>query len=223
MAHRDAGGEPRGGSPPAGQVSLSVGPVVLAPGVTRRNFRALLYASFVSIGMLAGMNILQAYVLTEHLQVAPAAQGRVTDNLAFWQELIARAPSPSSRRFARSSPSARGARRGDRRRRERLPGGILPRQAAGAVLVHDRGRFVSLVIAQIPAVLKARGFDVLTGGRAMFAVGILLAAFVGGRLFDSVGPSTPFVMIGVLQLLLAGAALALRLVPARAAVARGRG
>jgi predicted MFS family arabinose efflux permease len=46
------------------------------------------------------------------------------------------------------------------------------------------------------------------------AVGILVAAVIGGRLFDSIGPSAPFVMFGVLQLLLAASAIALRLSPA---------
>jgi MFS family permease len=46
------------------------------------------------------------------------------------------------------------------------------------------------------------------------AVGILVAAVIGGRLFDSIGPAAPFVMFGVLQLLLAASAIALRLSPA---------
>jgi MFS family permease len=63
--------------------------VTLAPGITRTHFWSLMYTSFITIGMLAGMNILQAYVLTEHLQVPREAQGTVTGNLALWQELIA--------------------------------------------------------------------------------------------------------------------------------------
>ncbi|MDP6437557.1 MAG: hypothetical protein QF790_08035 [Gammaproteobacteria bacterium] len=31
------------------------------------------------------------------------------------------------------------------------------------------------------------------------AIGIVLSAFFGGRLFDSVSPSAPFIMLGVLQ------------------------
>jgi MFS family permease len=68
---------------------VRVGPVTLAPGVSRRNFWALLYASFVTIGMLAGINILQAYVLSEHLQLPRGEQGAVTGNLALAQELVA--------------------------------------------------------------------------------------------------------------------------------------
>jgi predicted MFS family arabinose efflux permease len=42
------------------------------------------------------------------------------------------------------------------------------------------------------------------------ALGILLSAAVGGRLFDAVGPAAPFVMIGGLQFVLAVAALWVR-------------
>lgn len=68
---------------------LRVGPVTLVHGVTSGNFWALMYASFITIGMLAGMNILQSYVLTEHLQIPTSQQGTVTGNLALWQEVIA--------------------------------------------------------------------------------------------------------------------------------------
>lgn len=67
---------------------IRVGPLALVPGVSRMNFWALMYASFITIGMLAGMNILQSYVLTEHLQVPRGAQGTVTGNLTLWQEVI---------------------------------------------------------------------------------------------------------------------------------------
>lgn len=66
-----------------------MGPVVLAPGVTRGHFWSLMYTSFITIGMLAGMNILQSYVLTQHLGLPRDIQGTVTGNLALWQELIA--------------------------------------------------------------------------------------------------------------------------------------
>jgi MFS family permease len=69
--------------------ALKVGPVTLAPGITRGHFWSLMYTSFITIGMLAGMNILQSYVLTAHLQVPREAQGTLTGNLALWQELIA--------------------------------------------------------------------------------------------------------------------------------------
>jgi MFS family permease len=68
---------------------IAVGPVKLAPGVTRFNFWAFMYASFICIGMLAGMNFLQPYVLVENLNIPRAAQGTVSGNLGFWQEIIA--------------------------------------------------------------------------------------------------------------------------------------
>jgi MFS family permease len=74
-------------SGPAG--GLRIGPFQLAPGVRRSHFWTLLYSSFITIGMLAGINLLQGYVLTEHLQVPPLEQGTVSGNLAFWQEIIA--------------------------------------------------------------------------------------------------------------------------------------
>jgi predicted MFS family arabinose efflux permease len=44
------------------------------------------------------------------------------------------------------------------------------------------------------------------------AIGILLAFFIGGRLFDAYGPSAPFVMVGLLQVVLFFIAVAVRLV-----------
>jgi MFS family permease len=68
---------------------VKVGPLHLADGVTKFNFWSFLYASFIVIGMLAGMNILQPYVLTEILQIPRAQQGTVSGNLGMWQEILA--------------------------------------------------------------------------------------------------------------------------------------
>jgi len=46
---------------------IKTGPIQLAPGVTRFNFWSFLYASFICIGILAGLNIMQPYVLAEIL------------------------------------------------------------------------------------------------------------------------------------------------------------
>jgi len=43
------------------------------------------------------------------------------------------------------------------------------------------------------------------------AIGILIAFAVGGRLFDSMGPSAPFVMVGVFQLFLFVLTVAVRI------------
>lgn len=67
---------------------LKVGPILLAPGVRKFNFWTYMYAAFICIGMLAGMNFLQGYVLTEHLHIPPTQQGAVTGNLAFWTEIV---------------------------------------------------------------------------------------------------------------------------------------
>jgi MFS family permease len=68
---------------------ITIGPVQLAPGISRFNFWTFMYASFICIGMLAGMNFLQPYVLIENLNIPRAAQGTVSGNLGFWQEIVA--------------------------------------------------------------------------------------------------------------------------------------
>jgi len=61
----------------------------MAQGVTKFNCWSFLYASFIVIGMLAGMNILQPYVLTEVLQIPRDQQGTVSGTLGMWQEILA--------------------------------------------------------------------------------------------------------------------------------------
>jgi MFS family permease len=68
---------------------IKVGPIRLAPGISRFNFWTFMYASFICIGILAGMNFLQPYVLVENLNIPRGAQGTVSGNLGFWQELVA--------------------------------------------------------------------------------------------------------------------------------------
>ena len=68
---------------------IKVGPIQLVPGVTRWNFWSFIYASFISIGILAGMNIMQPYVLTEILRLPGDVQGTVSGGLGVWQEIIA--------------------------------------------------------------------------------------------------------------------------------------
>lgn len=67
----------------------TLGPIWLAPGISRLNCAAFLYASFVSIAFISLINVLQAYILTEHLAIPEAGQGTLTGDLAFSQELIA--------------------------------------------------------------------------------------------------------------------------------------
>ncbi len=68
---------------------VRVGPVLLAPGVSRLNFWTYLHAAFVCIAVLAGMNFLQSYVLTEHLRLPRDVQGAVSGDLVFWTEIVA--------------------------------------------------------------------------------------------------------------------------------------
>jgi MFS family permease len=68
---------------------IKMGPLQLAPGVTRFNFWSFMYASFICIGILAGMNFLQPYVLIENLGIPRAEQGTVSGTLGFWQEIVA--------------------------------------------------------------------------------------------------------------------------------------
>ncbi|MCK6371830.1 MAG: MFS transporter, partial [Gammaproteobacteria bacterium] len=73
---------------------------------------------------------------------------------------------------------------------------------------------VSAVIASVTLVgqeaeAAERGSVVAMNGW-FGAVGILVAASIGGRLFDSIGPSAPFAMFGLLQLVLAIAAVWVR-------------
>ncbi len=69
--------------------SERLGPIYLAPGITRLNVSAKLFASFVSIAMLSGMSFLQGYILTEHLQIPRSQQGTISGDLAFWTEILA--------------------------------------------------------------------------------------------------------------------------------------
>ena len=66
---------------------LKLGPVELAPGVSRLNAATKLYASGITIAALTGMSILQGYILTEHLQVPRSEQGTLSGDLSFWTEI----------------------------------------------------------------------------------------------------------------------------------------
>lgn len=209
---------------------VRVGPVTLAPGVGAGNFWTLMYASFITIGMLAGINILQSYVLTEHLRVPSAAQGTVTGNLALWQELIA---------LVLIKPCGVLADRVGRRPvmvagiaivgagfalfpfatsvgeltayRALLAVGAAALAAVLAVVTNDypaegsRGRlqglggvmnacgvlFVSLVIAQVPVALRARGVDAVTAGQVMFLAAAALCVASAFVLRAGLLPGTP--------------------------------
>lgn len=66
-----------------------MGPIRLAAGVSRLNFWSFMYASFICIGILAGLNIMQPCVLTEILRLPRDVHGTVSGDLGVWQELVA--------------------------------------------------------------------------------------------------------------------------------------
>ena len=209
-----------------------VGPIELGPGITRFNFWSFMYASFICIGVLAGMNILQPYVLTEILQLSPNQQGTVSGNLGTWQEIVA---------ILLINPFGWLSDRIGRRPlmifgifvcgigmglypfatsveeltlyRVLFAIGSACLAAMIAVVGNDypaessRGRmigfgnfmngvgvvFMTVVIAQIPAVLMARGVDNVSAGRAMFLTVAILC--IASSLWFRFGltPGTPTV------------------------------
>lgn len=65
-----------------------LGPIFLAPGISRTNVVTKIYASFIGVTMLTGMSFLQGYVLTEHLHIPREAQGTIAGDLTFWTEIV---------------------------------------------------------------------------------------------------------------------------------------
>jgi MFS family permease len=66
-----------------------VGPIALMPGIQRFNFWSFMYAAFICIAMLAGMNFLQIYLLEVNLSIPRNEQGFVTGLLATYTEIVA--------------------------------------------------------------------------------------------------------------------------------------
>ncbi|MGI9292216.1 MAG: MFS transporter [Gammaproteobacteria bacterium] len=65
------------------------GPVLLQPGIRKFNFWTFLYAAFICIAMLAGMNFLQVYLLEVNLGLPKNEQGFATGILATATEIVA--------------------------------------------------------------------------------------------------------------------------------------
>ena len=70
-------------------VLQKVGPVQLQPGIRRFNFWTFMYAAFICIAMLAGMNFLQVYLLEVNLGMPRSEQGFATGILATATEIVA--------------------------------------------------------------------------------------------------------------------------------------
>ncbi len=64
-----------------------LGPIKLAPGVTRGNVIALLVGSFFTAIVSAYLSFAQPYILNEHLHLPTEIQGSVSGNLAFFTEI----------------------------------------------------------------------------------------------------------------------------------------
>lgn len=69
--------------------SQRLGPIWLAPGITRGNVLTKFWVAFVTVSMLAGASILQGYLLTEHLHIPRGQQGTVSGEISFWVEIVA--------------------------------------------------------------------------------------------------------------------------------------
>jgi MFS family permease len=70
---------------PAGQ---TLGPVRLAPGVTRGNALAYLWAAFLSIGIFTYASTLQPFLFEVNIGLPLEERGVATGDLQFWQEII---------------------------------------------------------------------------------------------------------------------------------------
>jgi MFS family permease len=71
------------------QAPQRVGPVFLQLGVRKFNFWTFMYAAFICIAMLAGMNFLQIYLLEVNLGIPRDQQGFATGILATATEIVA--------------------------------------------------------------------------------------------------------------------------------------
>jgi MFS family permease len=67
---------------------IYVWPVWLAPGIGKRNLFALYYAAFVMVGFLSLINVLQPYILIEHLNIPAGEEGSLTGVISFITESI---------------------------------------------------------------------------------------------------------------------------------------
>jgi MFS family permease len=66
-----------------------LGPILLAPGVSRLNMWTLLYAAFFTIGLVTFTGVATPYVLTAILKIPQDQQGAISGDLVFWNELVA--------------------------------------------------------------------------------------------------------------------------------------
>ena len=60
-----------------------LGPIFLAEGISRMNVITFFYSCFICIGLLAGMNFVQGYILTVVLDIPMSGQGNDHWKLSF--------------------------------------------------------------------------------------------------------------------------------------------
>ena len=65
-----------------------LGPIQLAPSVTRWQAATLLFGAFFSIGLMTFIAVGQTYILNEHLGIPTGEQGTISGDLVFWTEII---------------------------------------------------------------------------------------------------------------------------------------
>ncbi len=70
-------------------MAVKIGPIKLAEGISRFNAITYLYACIICIGILAGLNFIQPYILSVVLDIPRSEQGTLSGSLAFMQEIIA--------------------------------------------------------------------------------------------------------------------------------------
>lgn len=64
------------------------GPIRTEAGISQGNMWTLMFAAFVSIGMVTGMAAITPYILTTNLGIPEGDQGKALGLLAFWQEVV---------------------------------------------------------------------------------------------------------------------------------------
>lgn len=68
--------------------NVKLGPVHLAPGISRLNGGTLLYAAFFSIASSVFLSFVQPYIFTEMLKLPADEQGKLAGQLVFFGELV---------------------------------------------------------------------------------------------------------------------------------------
>jgi MFS family permease len=70
-------------------IAKRLGPIQLTPGYSRLNGVSFIYAAFVTIGLLAFISFIQAYLLNVNLKMPPELQGRTVAILGIANEIVA--------------------------------------------------------------------------------------------------------------------------------------